>query len=479
MTPDDFPKNAKDFFAYARQHQAEMVDLKFVDMLGSWQHCSFPVDILDEGTFEEGLGFDGSSIRGWMGIHESDMMAVPDPTTARLDPFFAKPTVSVIANVVDPLTRKAFTRDPRHIARKAEEYLTQSGVADTCFIGPEPEFFIFDEVRYEQTQHRGYYEIDSIEGAWNTARIEEPNLGYKPSFKGGYFPVSPTDTYHDLRGEMVYEMRKIGIIVEAHHHEVATAGQSEIDMKFQPLVKMGDQFMWYKYICKNVAKRQGKTVTFMPKPIFEDNGSGMHTHTSLWRGGTPLFAGDGYAGLSQLGLWAAGGLLEHAPAILAFAAPTTNSYRRLVPGFEAPVNLALSARNRSAAIRIPMYSKSPKAKRLEFRCPDPSCNGYLAWSAMLMAMLDGIQRKVEPGTPLDRDIYEMTGSEMKEMGIRTTPGSLEQAIDALETDHAFLLRGDVFTEDLIQTWMDWKRSKELDPIRLRPHPHEFSLYYDN
>jgi glutamine synthetase len=479
MTPDDFPKNARDFFAYAKKNQAEMVDLKFVDMLGSWQHCSFPVDILDEGTFEEGLGFDGSSIRGWMGIHESDMMAVPDPATARIDPFFAKPTVSVIANVVDPITRKEFTRDPRHVARKAEEHLKQSGIADTCFIGPEPEFFIFDEVRYEQNQHRGYYEIDSGEGAWNTARIEEPNLGYKPSFKGGYFPVSPTDTYHDLRGEMVSEMQKIGIIVEAHHHEVATAGQSEIDMRFQPLVKMADQFMWYKYICKNVAKRRGKTVTFMPKPIFEDNGSGMHTHTSLWKGGTPLFAGDGYAGLAELGLWAAGGLLKHAPTILAFAAPTTNSYRRLVPGFEAPVNLALSARNRSAAIRIPMYSKSPKAKRLEFRCPDPSCNGYLAWSAMLMAMIDGIQNKVDPGQPLDRDIYEMTRHEMKEMGIRTTPGSLEEAVNALETDHAFLLVGDVFTEDLIQTWIDWKRSKELDPIRLRPHPHEFSLYYDN
>ena len=479
MTPDDFPKNTKDFFAYAKKNQAEMVDLKFVDMLGSWQHCSFPVDVLDEGTFEEGLGFDGSSIRGWMGIHESDMMAVPDPATGRIDPFFAKPTVSVIANVVDPITRKEFTRDPRHVARKAEEHLKQSGIADTCFIGPEPEFFIFDEVRYEQNQHRGYYEIDSGEGAWNTARIEEPNLGYKPSFKGGYFPVSPTDTYHDLRGEMVSEMQKIGIIVEAHHHEVATAGQSEIDMKFQPLVKMADQFMWYKYICKNVAKRRGKTVTFMPKPIFEDNGSGMHTHTSLWKDGTPLFAGDGYAGLSQLGLYAAGGLLKHAPTILAFAAPTTNWYRRLVPGFEAPVNLALSARNRSAAIRIPMYSKSPKAKRLEFRCPDPSCNGYLAWSAMLMAMIDGIQNKVDPGKPLDRDIYEMTRDEMKEMGIRTTPGSLEEAVNALETDHAFLLVGDVFTEDLVQTWIDWKRSKELDPIRLRPHPHEFSLYYDN
>ena len=353
MTPDDF-------FALAKKHEAEMVDLKFVDMLGSWQHCSFPIEHLNTDTFTEGLGFDGSSIRGWMGIHESDMLAIPEADRARLDPFFARPTISVIANIVDPVSGEPFSRDPRLIATKAERYLKNSGVADTCYIGPEPEFFIFDEVRYEQNQHRGYYQIDSVEGAWNTARIEEPNLGYKPSFKGGYFPVSPTDTYHDLRGEMVYEMRKVGIIVEAHHHEVATAGQSEIDMQFQPLLKMADQFMWYKYICKNVAKRHGKTVTFMPKPIFEDNGSGMHTHTSLWKGGTPLFAGTGYAGLSDLGLHAAGGLLKHAPAILAFAAPTTNSYRRLVPGFEAPVNLALSARNRSASIRIPMYSKSPK-----------------------------------------------------------------------------------------------------------------------
>ncbi len=472
MTPEEF-------FQFAKKHKAEMVDLKFVDMLGSWQHCSYPIDVLDKGTFKEGLGFDGSSIRGWMGIHESDMLAVPDADTARLDPFFAKPTVSVLADIVDPVTGKDFTRDPRHVARKAGAHLKDSGIADTCFIGPEPEFFIFDEVRYEQNQHRGYYQVDSVEGAWNTARIEEPNLGYKPSFKGGYFPVSPTDTYHDLRGEMVYEMRKVGIVVEAHHHEVGTAGQSEIDMQFQPLLQMADQFMWYKYICKNVGKRNGKTVTFMPKPIFEDNGSGMHTHASLWKGGKPLFAGNGYAGLSQLGLYAAGGLLKHAPAILAFAAPTTSSYRRLVPGFEAPVNLALSARNRSAAIRIPMYSKSPKAKRLEFRCPDPSCNGYLAWPAMLMAMMDGIKNKIDPGDPLDRDIYEMTGKEMRDMGIRTTPGTLGEAIDALEKDHAFLMRGDVFTEDLVQTWIDYKREKELDPMRLRPHPYEFQLYYDN
>jgi glutamine synthetase len=469
----------KDFFKLAEKNQAQMVDLKFVDMLGTWQHCSFPIDTWNEGTFEEGLGFDGSSIRGWKGIHESDMLAVPDTSTACLDPFFKEPTVSVIADVIDPLTRQDFTRDPRHVARKAEEFLRKSGVADICYIGPEPEFFIFDEVRYEQNQHKAYYEIDSVEGAWNTARIEEPNLGYKPSFKGGYFPVSPTDTYHDLRGEMVYEMRKIGIVVEAHHHEVATAGQSEIDMQYQPLLKMADQFMWYKYICKNVARRHGKSVTFMPKPIFEDNGSGMHTHISLWKGGQPLFAGDKYAGLSELGLQAAGGLLKHAPALLAFAAPTSNSYRRLVPGFEAPVNLALSARNRSAAIRIPMYSKSPKAKRLEFRCPDPSCNGYLAWSAMLMAMLDGIQNRLDPGAPLDRDIYEMSKEEMRVAGTRTTPGSLDEALSALEEDHAFLTRGEVFTDDVIRTWIDYKRENEVDPLRLRPHPYEFHLYYDN
>ena len=469
----------KDFFKLAEKHQAQMVDLKFVDMLGTWQHCSFPIDTWNEGTFEEGLGFDGSSIRGWKGIHESDMLAVPDTSTTCLDPFFKEPTLSVIADIVDPVTRQDFTRDPRNVARKAEEYLRKSGVADICYVGPEPEFFIFDEVRYEQNQHKGYYEIDSGEGAWNTARIEEPNLGYKPSFKGGYFPVSPTDTFHDLRGEMVYEMRKVGIIVEAHHHEVATAGQSEIDMQYAPLLKMADQFMWYKYICKNVARRHGKTVTFMAKPIFEDNGSGMHTHISLWKGSQPLFAGDKYAGLSDLGLHAAGGLLRHAPALLAFAAPTTNSYRRLVPGFEAPVNLALSARNRSAAIRIPMYSKNPKAKRLEFRCPDPSCNGYLAWSAMLMAMLDGIENRIDPGNPLDRDIYEMSKEEMRDAGTRTTPGSLEEALAALETDHAFLTRGEVFTDDIIRTWIDYKRENEVDPLRLRPHPHEFHLYYDN
>jgi len=467
----------KEFFAYVKKCGSEMVDLKFVDLLGTWQHCTFPIDVLDEDTFVDGLGFDGSSIRGWQGIHMSDMLAVPDPDTACLDPFFARPTVSVTANIMDPITKEDYSRDPRFVARKAEAWLKKTGVADAALIGPEPEFFIFDEVRYEQNQHRGVYEIDSNEGAWNTARFEEPNLGYKPSFKGGYFPVSPTDTLGDIRGEMVYEMRKIGIVVEAHHHEVATAGQSEIDMKFTNLLKMADQLMWYKYICKNVAKKHGKTVTFMPKPIFQDNGSGMHTHFSLWKGGKPLFAGKGYAGLSDLGLWCIGGILKHAPAILAFAAPTTNSYRRLVPGFEAPVNLCMSARNRSASCRIPMYSPNPKAKRVEFRCPDPSCNGYLTFSAILMAALDGIQKKTDPGKPLDRDIYEMTREELAETA--KTPGSLEEAIAALEKDHEFLMAGDVFTPDLIEAWIAWKKEKELDEMHLRPHPYEFHLYYDS
>lgn len=467
----------KDFFEFAKKNNAKMMDLKFVDLLGTWQHCSYPIDALDEGTFEEGLGFDGSSIRGWQDIHMSDMLAMPDPDTAVIDPFFKEPTVSIIANIVDPITKEDYTRDPRHVARKGTSYLKETGIADTCYIGPEPEFFIFDEVRYEQNQHTGFYRIDSVEGAWNTARFEEPNLGYKPSFKGGYFPVSPTDTYHDLRGEMVYEMQKVGIVVEAHHHEVATAGQAEIDMKFEDLLKMADQFMWYKYIIKNVAKRADKTVTFMPKPVFEDNGSGMHSHLSLWKDGKTLMAGDKYAGLSDIGLYCIGGILKHTPAILAFAAPTTNSYRRLVPGFEAPVNLVMSARNRSAAIRIPMYSSNPKAKRLEFRCPDPTANGYLAWTAMLMAALDGIQNKIDPGEPLDMDIYELSSEELAKY--KQTPGSLAEAIDALEKDHAFLTAGDVFTDDLVQMWIKWKREEELDEMALRPHPHEFHLYYDS
>ena len=468
---------AKEFFEFAKKNDAKMVDLKFTDLLGTWQHCTFPVETWDDDTFVEGVGFDGSSIRGWQDIHVSDMLAIPDPDTAVIDPFFKEPTVSVIANIVDPIAKTDYSRDPRHVARKGTAYLKETGIADTCFIGPEPEFFIFDEVRYQQNQHTGSYQIDSVEGAWNTARFEEPNLGYKPSFKGGYFPVSPTDTYHDLRGEMVIEMQKVGLVIEAHHHEVATAGQAEIDIKFDELLKMADQFMWYKYIIRNVARRCGKTVTFMPKPVFEDNGSGMHSHFSLWKSGKPLFAGDGYAGLSDIGLYSIGGILKHAPAILAFGAPTTNSYRRLVPGFEAPVNLVVSARNRSAAVRIPMYSDSPKAKRLEFRCPDPTANGYITWTAMLMAAIDGIKNKIDPGQPLDRDIYEITPEELAKYP--KTPGSLAEAVDALEKDHEFLLAGDVFTDDLIETWISWKRENELDPLALRPHPYEFHLYYDS
>lgn len=453
-----------------------MVDLKFTDLLGTWQHCTFPFKTWDEDTFEEGVGFDGSSIRGWQAINVSDMIAKPDPETACIDPFFHEPTVSVIANIYDPESGKNYSRDPRHVARKADKYMRESGIADVCNVGPEPEFFIFDEVRYEQTQNRGFYQIDSIEGQWNTARFEEPNLGYKPSYKGGYFPVSPTDTYHNLRTEMTQELQKIGITVEAHHHEVGTGGQAEIDLKYAPLLKMADHFMWYKYIIKNVAKKYEKTVTFMPKPIFEDNGSGMHTHMSLWNNGDPLFAGDGYAGLSDTALHAIGGLLKHARAILAFAAPTANSYHRLVPGYEAPVNLAMSKRNRSASVRIPMYSADPKTKRLEFRCPDPSCNGYLMFSAMLMALIDGIENKTDPGDPLDRDIYEMTKEELGKT--EKTPATLEEALIALEEDHEFLLRGDVFTDDLIETWIDYKMENEVKELQLRPHPHEFFLYYD-
>jgi glutamine synthetase len=467
----------KEFFDYAKQLGAEMLDLKFCDMLGTWQHCTFPFTELDDSIFTEGLGFDGSSIRGWKNISQSDMLAVADPNTVCAEPFFSTPTVSVLADIVDPVTLEEYDRDPRHVAKKAEAYLKQTGVADAAYFGPEPEFFIFDEVRFDQNQNGCFYEIDSVEGAWNSSRFEEPNLGYKPSYKGGYFPVSPTDTYSDLRGEMVAEMMKVGIRIEAHHHEVATGGQAEIDMRFASLLQMGDQMMWYKYIARNVAKRNNKTVTFMPKPIFNDNGSGMHVHFSLWKGDKPLFAGDKYAGLSDMALHAVGGLLKHAHSVIAFTNPTTNSYHRLVPGFEAPVNLALSARNRSAAIRIPMYSKSPKAKRLEFRCPDPSCNSYLAFAAMLMAALDGIENKLDPGVPLDRDIYAMTRDELKE--VPSTPGSLEEALIALEKDYDYLLKGGVFSKSMIDAWISYKRENEIDEVRLRPHPYEFHLYYDN
>lgn len=461
---------------FAKKNKAVMVDLKFMDFPGTWQHFSVPLSELDEESFEAGFGFDGSSIRGWQPIHASDMLVIPDPATAVMDPFMKEPTLSLICNIVDPITKENYSRDPRNIARKAEAYLKSIGLGDTAYFGPEAEFFILDDIRFDQNEHCGYYFLDSKEGFWNSGREENPNLGYKPRYKEGYFPVSPTDSMQDIRTEMVMELIKVGIPVEAQHHEVATAGQAEIDMRFQPLVKMGDSLMWFKYILKNVARRHNKTVTFMPKPIFGDNGSGMHVHISIWKGDKPLFAGDGYGGLSETAMYFIGGILKHAPALCAITNPTTNSYRRLVPGFEAPVNLAYSSRNRSAAIRIPMYSASPKSKRIEVRFPDPSCNGYLAFSALLMAGLDGIQKKIHPGEPLDKDIYGLSPKELKD--VPSTPGSLEEAMRALEADHEFLLKGDVFTQDAIDMWVEYKWNKEINPMRMRPVPYEFALYFD-
>jgi len=460
----------------AKENKVKMVDLRFMDFPGMWQHFSVPINQLDESNFEDGYGFDGSSIRGWQPIHASDMLVIPDPATAKIDPFFQEPTLVMICDIADPITREPYSRDPRHIAKKAEAYLKSTGIGDTAFIGPEAEFFIFDNIRYESGRNRAFYEFDSVEGIWNTGREECPNLGYKPRHKEGYFPVPPSDKFQDLRTEMVLVLENLGIEIEAQHHEVATAGQSEIDMKFMPLLQMSDQLMWFKYVLKNVAYKHGHTVTFMPKPLFEDNGSGMHTHLSIWKGGQPLFAGDKYAGVSQEALYAIGGILKHCKSICAFSNPTTNSYKRLVPGFEAPVNLAYSGRNRSAAVRIPMYSSSPKAKRLEFRTPDPSCNGYLAFSAVLMAAIDGIENKIDPGDPLDKDIYGLPPEELAK--IPSAPGSMEEAFAALKEDNAFLKKGDVFTQDAIDMWIDYKTEKEINAVKLRPHPHEFQLYYD-
>lgn len=466
----------KDVIKFAAENKAVMVDFKFLDFPGVWQHFSVPVDELKEEIFEDGLGFDGSSIRGWQAIHTSDMLIIPDPETAFMDPFTKFPTVSLICNIVDPITKEYYTRDPRYIAQKAEAYMKSIKIADTAYFGPEPEFFVLDDIRFDQTANSGYYFLDSKEGIWNSGKEENPNLGYKPRHKEGYFPVPPTDSLEDLRTETVLEMQKCNIYVEKQHHEVATAGQGEIDMRFAPLLKMADQLIVFKYLIKNVAKRHGKTVTFMPKPIFGDNGSGMHTHQSLWKNGKPLFAGSGYAGLSELALHYIGGVLKHAPALAAITSPTTNSYKRLTPGFEAPVNLAYSGRNRSAGIRIPMYSASPKAKRIEVRFPDPSCNPYLAFASMLMAGLDGIENKIDPGEPLDKDIYELGPEELA--SVPSMPASLEEALDNLESDHEFLLKGDVFTQDALDTWINYKRTKEVDALRLRPHPYEFFLYFD-
>ncbi|MFS8740546.1 type I glutamate--ammonia ligase [Synechococcus sp. O70.2] len=456
----------------------QMVDLKFVDLFGTWQHVSFHSSMLTEQAFSEGLPFDGSSIRGWKSINESDMYMVPDPKTAWIDPFFQVPTLSLICNIIEPRTGQPYSRCPRSLAMRAVAYLQSTGIADTAYFGPEAEFFIFEDVRFDQTQNAGYYFVDSIEGRWNSGREEKGgNLGYKPRYKEGYFPVPPTDAHQDLRTEMLLTMAKLGVPIEKHHHEVATGGQGELGYRFADLLTSADYMMIYKYVIRNVARKHGKTVTFMPKPLFNDNGSGMHTHQSLWKDGQPLFYQEGnYADLSEIALYYIGGLLKHAPALLAFTNPTTNSYKRLVPGFEAPVNLAYSQGNRSAAIRIPVTGKNPKAKRLEFRCPDATCNPYLAFSAMLMAGLDGIKNKIHPGEPLDKDIYDLEPEELAK--IPSTPGSLLDALESLQKDHDFLLEGGVFTEDLIETYIEYKIDNEINPINLRPHPYEFALYFD-
>lgn len=467
--------NVREVLEFAKKNKVQVVDMKFVDLIGTWQHFTIPVSELTEGLFKDGSGLDGSSIRGWRAINNSDMLLVPDPTTACMDPFCSVPTLSLIGNVVDPITREMYDRDPRYIAQKAEKYLQSTKIGDTSYWGPEAEFFIFDHARYDQTNHGAYYHIDSDEGVWNMGQ-EGVNLGGKIRHKEGYFPVAPTDTQQDIRTEMILEMEKAGIATEKHHHEVATAGQAEIDIRFDSLLRTADKMMMFKYIVKNVARRHGKTVTFMPKPIFGDNGSGMHTHQSIWKDGKPLFAGKEYAGVSQMCLHYIGGILKHAPALAALTNPSTNSYKRLTPGFEAPVLLAYSSRNRSAGIRIPMYSPSPKAKRIEVRFPDPAANPYLAFAAMLMAGLDGIENKINPGEPAEKDLYDLEAKEAAK--IRTMPGSLDEALNHLEKDHQFLLKGGVFSEDLIEAWIGYKRTKEVDTMRLRPHPYEFFLYYD-
>lgn len=469
-------RTPQEIVSFIQKEKIEVVDLRFMDFPGLWQHFSVPAKEMNEGTFEKGLGFDGSSIRGWQAINESDMLVKPDPETAFIDPFFTAKTLVIICNICDPITGEDYTRDPRNIARKAEHYLKRTGIADIAYFGPEAEFFIFDDARFDQNENEGYYHLDSQEGQWNSGRVENPNLAYKIRYKEGYFPVPPTDSLQDIRSEMMLTLESIGVPIEAQHHEVATGGQCEIDMRFAPLVKMADNALKHKYVIKNVARKHNKTATFMPKPLFNDNGSGMHVHVSLWKGNKNLFSGEGYAGMSEMAMFAIGGILKHAPALLAFTSPTTNSYKRLVPGFEAPVNLAYSRRNRSAAIRLPMYSPSAKAKRIEFRCPDPSCNPYLGFSAILMAALDGITNKIDPGEPLDKDIYDLPPEELAK--VPQAPGSLRDALMALEADHSFLLKNDVFTKDVIETWINYKMDKEVKALDLRPHPWEFVLYYD-
>ena len=462
---------------FARENNVKMVDFKFIDLPGMWQHFTIPTSELTEDIFTEGLAFDGSSIRGWKSIEDSDMKVLPDATTAKLDPFMEIPTLSLICDVVSPDTNEPYSRDPRQVARKARNFLGSTGIADTVYFGPEAEFFVFDDVRYDQTAYGGFYQVDSEEATWNTGRDEGGrNLGFKPRHKEGYFPTLPADSLHDIRTEICLELEKIGIPVERQHHEVATAGQGEIDIRFDSMVEMADKMMWFKYIIKNVARRHNKSATFMPKPIYGDNGSGMHTHMSLWKNGDPLFAGDKYGGLSELALYYVGGILKHAPALCAFTNSSTNSYKRLVPGFEAPTKLAYSYKNRSAAIRIPNTGANPKAKRIEFRTPDPSANVYLAFAALLMAGIDGIQNKIHPGEALDKDIYGLPPQEAAK--VPSVPATLDEALNALRQDYEFLLAGDVFTEDLVNTWIDYKMEREVLPLQQRPAPYEFYLYYD-
>jgi len=466
-----------DVIRRAKEAGVQIVDVRFTDLPGTWQHFSIPLKELEEDTFTDGLGFDGSSIRGFQAINESDMLLIPDPASAFVDPCLQVPTLSLTCDVVDPITREPYSRDPRYVARKAEAFLKQSGVATTAYFGPEAEFYIFNSVRFDQNAHEGYYHIDSEEGIWNSGANGTANLGHRPRHKEGYFPVPPTDRLQDLRSKIMLAMIASGIDVEVHHHEVGTAGQTEIDMRYSTLTRMADQVMMYKYIVKNVCNANGYTATFMPKPMFGDNGSGMHVHMSLWNGSNNLFFDkNGYALISDTARWYIGGLIKHAAALLAFAAPTTNSYRRLVPGYEAPINLIYSQRNRSAICRIPMYSTSPKAKRLEFRAPDPSANPYLTFAALLMAGLDGIKNKIEPPKPMDVDLYELEPAERQH--VKNTPGTLQESLAALQADHAFLLEGSVFTQDVIDTWLTMKKVKDIDAVALRPHPYEFFLYYD-
>jgi glutamine synthetase len=460
----------------AAEKKIQFIDLRFMDFPGLWQHTSFPISELSLDSFDHGFGFDGSSIRGWQAINESDMLLIPVADTCRLDPFLTHPTLSMICDVRDPITKKEYSRDPRSIARKCIEHLHKSGIADSAQYGPELEFFVFDQAWYDQGTNFAKYYVGSAEGQWTRGEERPDNLGHKVRIKEGYFPCPPMDTLQNIRSEMVQTLVDLGIPVEAHHHEVATGGQCEIDMRYTDLLTMSDNVMMYKYVVKNVAFRHGKTATFMPKPLYQDNGSGMHVHFSLWKEGKPLFAGNRYAGLSELGLFAIGGILKHARALCALCNPTTNSYKRLVPGYEAPINLVYSSRNRSAAVRIPMYSENPKSKRIEFRCPDSSCNPYLAFSAITMAAIDGIKNKLHPGEPIDKNLYELSLSELEK--ITSAPASLEEALDALEQDHEFLLEGGVFTPDVVHYWIKYKRENEVDALRQRPHPFEFCMYYD-